>query len=236
MKFKKLACLAFAMTAAGVVQAEGEQQWGGAYVGANAGLSSFQTETADYWCWYACDAPGNVKQGSTFGLNIGYNFQLDDNFVVGVEADHNSGQDANEGIAWSNGNDGVLWNNELDNEQTLRVRVGLAVDNTLVYVTGGLARADVTHEALEFEAGGTNLDRAMFDGTARGLVSGIGVEHQFMDNVSFRMEYVTTQYEKESACWADNAGCDLNPGEGDDQVHWTDNTSSIRAGVNWIFF
>lgn len=233
MKIKEIAFAALLATTAGAAQAEG--QWGGAYIGANAGLSTFQTETADYWCWWACDAPGNVKQGTTYGVNLGYNLHLDDTFVIGLEVDQNGGQTANEGISMSNGNDGVVWNNKLDSEQTLRLRAGLALDKTLIFVTGGLARADVEHQALEL-GDPANPDRAMFDGKVRGVVAGVGIEHQFMDNLSFKMEYVSTQYDKENACWARNNGCQLNPGEGDDQVHWTNNTSSIRAGVNWIFF
>ena len=95
----------------GDVQAAERYDWTGFYAGANVAMSTFETDTRDYWCWYACDAPNTVEDGVTYGIQTGYNYQVDDTFVVGVELDYQTGQDSSTTVKF-NQTDGVNWDSE----------------------------------------------------------------------------------------------------------------------------
>lgn len=211
-----------------------DQNWSGFYVGGVVGATAFKTDTADYWCWYACDAPGNSEVKASGGLTMGYNWQLSKNFVVGIEADISSGAKSSESMNWSS-TDGVNWKSEWNWLATVRGRAGLAVDRTLVYVTGGLAIADAEYRAQEFYTGATDPYRASFDGKLRGLVAGAGVEHALTKNMSFKAEYLYVSMPKKSGCWENNGGCYNTGGANDESVHWTSSANLVRAGLNWKF-
>lgn len=220
-------------------QATGQHNWGGPYGGATVGATSFKTETADYWCWYACDAPGNSEVKLSGGLTGGYNWQLSNNFVVGIEADISTGAKSSETINYTNtsGQDGVTWDSKWSALATVRGRAGLAVDRTMVFVTGGLAIAKAKYDATSFYPSfPQNENRASWDGNLTGLTVGAGVEHALTKNMSFKAEYLYVAMPKKSACWADPAGvCNNNGAENDESVHWTSSANIFRAGMNWKF-
>lgn len=220
----------------GEVQAAERYDWTGFYAGANLGMSTFQTDTRDYWCWYACDAPNTVEDGVTYGIQTGYNYQVDNTFVVGVELDYQTGQDSSTTVKF-NPTDGVNWDSEWKSLMSLRLKAGLAADRTLVYVTGGIAQADAEFSAAEFDPtpSANGLDRANKDETLSGYIYGMGVEHAFTDLISARMEYLTTSMESADACWRDDTGCNNSTGANDDFVAWNTSNSSIRLGVNMLF-
>lgn len=235
---KNLKVLA-AATAAAVFSmgaAQAAANWTGPYVGATAGVTSFKTDTADYWCWYACDAPGNSEVDVSGGLTAGYNWQLGSNFVVGLEADISTGAKSSETVTFYSG-DGVTWASKWDWLATVRGRAGLAVDKTLVFVTGGVAVAKAEYDATYFNP--TPADRASKSGNLTGLVIGAGVEHMFTKNLTFKAEYLRVAMPKKSACWADaSTGVCYDPGnvsDNDDSVHWTSSADIFRVGVNYKF-
>lgn len=238
---KKLGILAATMAAvfsmgAAHAQATGQHNWSGLYGGATVGATSFKTDTADYWCWYACDAPGNSEVKLSGGLTGGYNWQLSNNFVVGIEADISTGAKSSERITEWNGNYGSTWKSKWDSLATVRGRAGLAVDRTLVFVTGGVAVAKAKYEAADFDYG-TTYDRASWNGSLTGLVVGAGVEHALTKNMSLKAEYLHVAMPKKSACWADadTGVCYDNNGDNDDSVHWTSSADIFRVGMNWKF-
>ena len=70
--------------------------------------------------------------GGSLGVTAGYNYQMPNNYVVGIEGD----------ISWSNmKGDGVISGNksELESLGTLRGRLGYAMDRVLPFVTAGYA-------------------------------------------------------------------------------------------------
>jgi opacity protein-like surface antigen len=209
-----------------------DRSWEGAYAGGSIGYGQFRTYTSDYWCWYACDAPGNVDPAMNLSLGAGYNWQLDKNFVVGVEADYSTGFDSSESIRWSSTN-GVDWKSKWDNVITIRGRAGLVVDNTLLFVTGGLARASVKYDAIEFDTG--TPDRASFSGSSKGFVAGAGVEHALNKRLTVKADYLYIGLDKETACWQQNDVCNNTGDANDDSVHWSSSAYVFRVGANYRF-
>jgi len=137
--------------------------WTGFYAGALGGYGwgDAKTDNGDF------DANGFYG-----GLFAGYNAQLGNNVVLGVEVDGTYGNQEGSGGAPNTTveND---WNG------TVRGRVGYAFDRLMIYGTGGLAVGKV--EASE---GGISDTK-----TAAGWTAGGGVEMALTDNVIGRVEY-----------------------------------------------
>jgi outer membrane immunogenic protein len=161
----------------------------------------------------------------TGGVQLGYNFQTG-SLVIGVEADWNylganqreswiGNEDGffNRGITYSTRNDGSFRNfnrqdatafatssTGVDWLATMRLRLGFAVDNVLLYATGGLAVGSVKSSSAisvvsdvgSYNEGG-EID-ALWTGrtseTRAGWALGAGVEWAFAPNWSLKAEYL----------------------------------------------
>lgn len=238
MKLKNyLLAMPLAIAAASVTAVE-TADWTGPYAGGSLNLTTFTTETSDYWCWYACDAPGTVAQDITLSLNGGYDWQLNGGLVLGVELDYSTGLDEEENIRWNGGVRGADWTDELNNVISLRGRMGVAVNQSLLYVTAGFSQADVSHKAQEVDQSDPNVYTAEYDDTVSGYVFGAGVEHMLTDAVSLKAEYTVSQYESTGGeCWkrTNDPTSVCNPGENDDAVHWKSTVDMFKIGANYRF-
>jgi outer membrane immunogenic protein len=138
--------------------------WQGLYVGVNGG-----------WGWSG-DASGVVGGGQ-----IGYNWQSKQ-FVYGIEGDVAA---ADIGVSGS-----VMFINysgSIDFVTTVRGRAGVLVQpNLLIYATAGVGIVHWRTHADMFGFG-TLLNTS---GTDTGLVYGIGVESQWNERMSWRLEYL----------------------------------------------
>jgi outer membrane immunogenic protein len=125
------------------------------------------------------------------GAYIGYNYQFDNNVVLGGDAD----------FAWTGADDsasafdaaGALIgtvDSELEWEGAVRVRLGYAVERFLPYVAGGVAFGRLSHDV--FNGGGVLLGSD--DDTSVGWTIGAGVEYAFTDNLIGRAEYRYTDF------------------------------------------
>lgn len=110
------------------------------------------------------------------GAYYGRNWQFD-NFVLGLDSSFNY-----IGLDEEDFTDGV--GDTLDAEANFlglsRLKVGMAFDNTLVYLAGGLATTVVEVENVDLDTDD--------DDWAFGWTIGGGVEHKFSDNWSARVE------------------------------------------------
>jgi outer membrane immunogenic protein len=133
--------------------------WAGPYVGANLGYATG-------------DITNSVVSPSGFagGIQGGYNWQFGQ-WVVGGEADL-QGSSANDTFA--------AWKFSNPWFGTLRGRAGYAINNILIYGTGGLAFGSVRAEAL-------NLTETQ---TAAGWTLGVGAEVGITQNWSAKAEYL----------------------------------------------
>lgn len=146
--------------------------WTGAYVGLNAGYGFGKiTKSGSYF-----DDP----KGFVGGGQAGYNYQLQNGLVLGIEtdiqwADLRSKVNAT-GLArglTSGSKNGVEWFG------TLRPRVGFAVDRALFYGTAGLAYGSQKLNVPGFGSGSS---------TNVGWTAGAGVEYAFTNNITGKVE------------------------------------------------
>jgi outer membrane immunogenic protein len=133
--------------------------WAGPYVGANLGYASG-------------DITSSVANPSGFsgGVQGGYNWQFGQ-WVVGLEGDIQGSGASDTFAPWKFSNP---WFG------TLRGRAGYAINNILIYGTGGLAFGNVRAEAL-------NLAESH---TAAGWTLGAGAEIGITQNWSAKAEYL----------------------------------------------
>jgi len=156
-KFK----LAIAATVASLVTVPMAQaapyEFGGVYVGAHAGYLDLDA-----------DFSGGSDSGTMGGMQAGYNV-VNGNLLWGFEFDVS----LTEASACCSINTRMLG--------TIRPRVGYAVDDWLIYATGGLA-------SVQFE----EFDG--FDGSF-GWTLGAGVEHMLGDIIGIKLEYRYMQFD-----------------------------------------
>jgi opacity protein-like surface antigen len=158
--------------------------WTGLYIGGVAGAGNLATQTRDYDEGISLGYWQNSGWTFAGGGTAGVNWQKDA-AVFGIEAD----------ISWLSYDKTVdmagLYTSRFDSKwnwlATVRGRMGVAFDRTLVYATGGLAIADVHHHLVELTDPFVGGD---FDRTQIGLVAGAGAEYAFADNWTFKAEYL----------------------------------------------
>jgi outer membrane immunogenic protein len=142
--------------------------WAGGYAG---GTASWQRSEMG-------GAKGNSLGGGVYG---GYNMQ-DGQMVYGGEADLNySGVDTHNRAAGLTTKQGV--------NGSLRGRVGIDLNPVLLYGTAGLAAANVE---VKNNAG------AKDDRNALGWTAGVGAEAFVTNNITARVEYRYTDYQKKN--------------------------------------
>lgn len=169
--------------------------WSGPYIGAEGGYS---------WNTFDPDGASNADaNGGIFGVFGGYNYQFDNNWVVGIEGDvlHN----------W-NSKDTAFGSVETTWQGSVRARVGYAFDNALIYGTAGwaIARAEANPDVGPDESD-----------TLNGWTVGAGLDYAFTQNIFARGEYRYTDY----------GGGDFGGAVGDFDLN--QNTIMIGVGVKF---
>jgi outer membrane immunogenic protein len=195
---------ALALTAAGVANAAPEQgDWTGAYVGGTVGVAFNQThfslpgDTSDR----LLQTSSNDTAFSGGGL-IGYNFQLSNNAVIGVEGDITTGQSSAKvtDCAVPDGcfvatHDSFTTYNRLNGGTTerARVRLGWAAGPNLFFIAGGYSAQQTKLELTGdcFVGSATPMVFHFSRGkTVSGFNVGGGVEHAIDRHWIGRVEYV----------------------------------------------
>jgi len=168
--------------------------WTGFYIGVHGGygwLDYKQTSVSSNSVPLdICSTSGSTDScsfnpsGGVFGGFAGYNWQSG-NIVFGVEAD-GSWADLKHSQNFSQGNFGpITVRGEVEWLATIRGRLGVAVGQTLIYGTGGVAFGGVNSGWVA----DSNPSTATFaKDTKTGWVAGGGIEHAFARNWSLRAE------------------------------------------------
>lgn len=189
--------------------------WTGFYLGVNAGGGFAGDDEVGVHSGdrYLGDFGSLEVSGFIGGAQIGYNYQLGGNWVIGLETDFQGGN-----VSDSVTEDGVRTSSKIDWYGTLRPRVGYSVDRTLFYGTGGLAYGHVNYKgSLD---GVKQYDE---DKTKIGWVLGAGLEHALTDHLTAKLEY---QY------------VNLKDFDAGDDAFWSKATPdfhSVRVGLNYKF-
>jgi opacity protein-like surface antigen len=182
--------------------------WGGLYVGANTGAApgSYKAITSTSPGSYFGPTPiissavNNLgvqsldSSGFSAGAEVGYNWRFG-HFVGGLEADFDilhlngvsnrsaeyPGRPKSQFLLSSYGNANWLF--------TLRPRIGFAVDNWLLYGTGGVALTDLRTDYMFSDNFGAAAS-ALLNTVKAGYALGGGVEWGLTPNLSLRAEYL----------------------------------------------
>jgi len=214
-------------------------QFGGFYVGANAGWATLHSNWLDRDAWvdnfgteWAIGNVSNNKSGGTAGGQIGYNWQLSPCTVFGVEVDANwvgisdtrtFSPTASPGTALTL-SDRMRWFG------TARTRGGVIVDNVLIYVTGGFAYANIRHDATVTDPNVAITSESINSSKSRwGGVLGVGTEYAFNRNWSLKGEALYIQFADKETTFFSVAGNQAVRVESQDWM-WVG-----RIGLNYRF-
>lgn len=186
--------------------------WTGAYAGLFTGYGSLDSNTK-----FICTAPGRQAgapecpilpsrraSDASFigGGEVGYNWQTPSGLVAGAAADYQFtrlwGYGRQEGdfktVDGSVFFDSVAHSGQrLDDLATFRGKIGFSIDQTFIYVTGGLAVGHVRIDNnLNLSIKPDAAPAAAFDGRGGavrlGYVAGMGIEHAFSERLSAKVE------------------------------------------------
>lgn len=196
--------------------------WTGAYGGVFLGYGNGTSRH--------CDGPNCAGGAPTFpspnpsgglgGVTLGYNFQHN-NLVYGIELDHAvtrmRGTATSTATYGCGGAPGCRTN--IDSMTTLRGRLGVAMDRTLVFGTAGLAH-------IRGKGGTTGSPQGSFSFSTP--VIGAGVEHALTDRISLKGEVLHTL---RRGSFNVQPGVCVAPGCQIDRV----STTTGRIGVNFRF-
>ena len=191
--------------------------WSGFYMGFNAGAAfgraHAQTGTVfsptGYFAATSVTAIGPVGDqtmhdtGFTGGIQAGYNWQMN-SMVLGLEADFDymgfRGSTTNGAVYPCCAPTAFTINQSVKTDWlfTFRPRLGWAVNNWLIYVTGGLAVAQVKGDFLFTDTFATANESASINKTRAGWALGGGVEWGVAGPWSFKAEYLHVDFGSES--------------------------------------
>lgn len=148
--------------------------WAGPYAGVNLGYG-FSGRARE---------PGNSISTDGFlgGAFVGYNYQMDNNLVLGAEGDigYSGVKGSNAGVEAKAGVEG-----------SIRARLGYAISpDILLYGTAGGAAQSL--KVTDNNVGASDRN------TMLGWTAGAGTDIKFTDNVFGRVEYRYTDYGKEN--------------------------------------
>ena len=176
--------------------------------------------------------------GVQAGVQAGYNFDMGNRFILGVEADFAysglSGSQTPYGlIPVVNGRYGFSQSMKTDWQATVRGRVGYSVfDSLLVYATGGVAFTKLNY-ASNFADDFVEYEFFRLKSTRTGWTVGGGLEYAISPNWSAKLEYLHTECGSASGYGTTL----LNDGTTALARHSTGRLAidSVKVGVNYRF-
>lgn len=172
----------------------------GWYAGANVGWAEGTTQDN-----YNPSSDERDLEGNIGGLQVGYNWQLVNNIVLGIEGGLSLSNIEDENGGNLEGNNEWYGNSEIKNTANLNLKIGYAFYNWLPYVTTGLTVA-----SMDYMSGCQSNGQSMgsdcetpFESSADdfrvGYNVGAGVQYKFMDSFSAAIEYSYTDLGKSTA-------------------------------------
>lgn len=209
--------------------------WRGGYLGVHTGTGWGRSHDVNN-----PQADEQYPSGGFGGIQAGYNWQLDNNLVLGAEADVSFGSIKKN---WSGANeyDPYYGFDKLGTNGTVRARLGYAINRLLPYITGGLAWGQ-TKYSLGCDSdrvggnttGGCTKVGAFEDTsqkTATGWTAGAGLEYAITPNWSIKSEYLYKDFGKTAVRLTD-----INyPTSAVNNRSFKTKINEVRIGVNYKF-
>ncbi|ASV83026.1 outer membrane autotransporter barrel domain protein (plasmid) [Ochrobactrum quorumnocens] len=191
--------------------------WTGGYLGGQIGYGWGKSRFSD-------DFVVNLKpDGFLGGLYAGYNFDMGNNFVLGVDGDvtYNNLKDSYSALAPDGLTDSI--ESKLRWSGAVRARAGVAMDRFMPYIAGGVAFGSVKN-TLSISDGINELSASQSK-THTGWTAGAGIDYAATDNVIVRLEYRYTDY--------GHKDYDFDLGTGSARNKFK--TNDVRLGVAYKF-
>lgn len=246
------------------VEAAPVWSWTGLYAGVHGG-----------WAWTNDDAVGSSftsalpgllplavathdlsTDGAIFGAHLGYNWQLNPTWVVGIEGEF-TGANLNitsgpftAAVPIAPGSQGhtLTLGRDVNWLASVRGRLGYTWGPGMIYATGGIAWADIDYRSA-YSSGtfcatggvGGCLVSGAFNDTATGWTIGAGWEQMINNNWRFRVEYAFYNFDGlntavtipafngVNGCLVGGAACTLAANFPDLDIH------TIRVGASYKF-
>jgi outer membrane immunogenic protein len=183
--------------------------FGGFYLGGQAGIANYSNSFSDVDNFgvnkidpFLHEEVSQSGRGALAGAQAGYNWQSGCT-VFGIETDWAwTGAKASTVISDGGGfppetTDHITPTSKLRWFGTTRIRTGVVVDNLLLYVTGGLAYANIKRDTLFFEDNGPVQETFSRSKTRLGWTAGAGAEWAINHNWSLKSEFLYMQFEKD---------------------------------------
>ena len=196
---QRLGVAALLAVASSLAIAEDKMNWAGPYAGINTGYTWVHDKSeGSYYCKGGCSPLSNNANGASVGIDLGYNLALQNNFLVGIEAEFKSYDANKEGnVTDINGNVAQKINSSLEKKFSFLGKIGYLVnDKTLAYVKGGWANAQIKRDYTN-----ENDPTAVVESHKSwqdGWTLGIGSEYNFYQNLTAKLEYRYTDLESKS--------------------------------------
>jgi len=176
---------------------------------------------------------GKLDMSGIFGGGqIGGNLQFG-SFVIGLEADIQAADIDDKVSAGDPAYRVAATKSSVDWYGTLRPRVGVAFDRTLVYATGGLAFGGVDYRGATIDGNG-NFASFRKDSTRTGYVVGGGVEYALDDAWSVKAEYQYVNFGKYTVSGAEYDALGVATGRSI-STKATPDFHTVRFGLNYRF-
>ena len=215
--------------------AQSVYNWTGFYLGGTAGGGIANSEHLDRDSLND-GAVGDTKFQEGFGmvgLTAGYNYQFGHS-VIGVEGDYNFSNVDKVQDVFNSVIPGSTTRFQMDQFATLRARAGIALDQTFIYATGGLAFAHIQNTTT-FVSGGP-FAQAQEDKWKTGLAIGAGVEFALTQNWSLKGEYVLMQFANSNAPVNEISIISNTCGNATPcRMNYSESVQLARIGVNYRF-
>lgn len=174
--------------------------WSGFYVGANIGKGWGMNKSPNNQDFHSFKTDGAIG-----GIHVGYNYQFDNRYLLGVEAQVSlSNIKKTEYDRVNNPHSAYVNSVKLKHALSLNAKAGYLVDDFLPYVTAGLTYAK--HEYglgcdQEYAPSTLGCATSFSDSankSALGFNVGIGMDYKITDNLSMGAEFRYTKFGKKS--------------------------------------
>ena len=237
-----LAISTVAASAADVSVAAPVADWSGFYAGVGGGASfvfsdlNFEENiTKDQKTTSFDPVKGeNGAQGGFGTIELGYDYQVNDQFVIGIAGNFDFGSDMGNSVKNSSASGKKVYEADWSASNTwgVGVRAGyLASESTLLFVDGGYTQADIEASA-SYSKEGDVLYNAKNDAWSNGYYIGGGVQTMLTDSIYVKAEYRFASYQDLngqdscSGCSGDRVG-KVTTGNVDVQT--------VRGTLGWRF-
>ncbi len=205
-KIFALLILAVSFLLCGISSATAAYDWGGAYIGVDAGYGFGTTSipaeplpSAQYFDITPTTMHPSLS-GGLVGANVGYDWQsgktvfgaITDFYISGIDGKTRQQQVLHYNGTPYSGNNFFGANSKGQWLSSLRARIGITpLDNLLIFTTGGLAISEYHYNSsLNFCPSCTVSYKSDFSGTQIGPVLGAGASYAIADNWSINAQYL----------------------------------------------